>query len=188
MKELLIGLLITVSSIACTSTSEKNNADAKGNAAVVTTELDTTVIYWETDVDTVKADSSIRVGNEYYDLNIATYSLNDSSISWVNDLNRDLIYKDVYHNRATIISLSGKNDTIIAAVLDKSEFEDLLDSEFYNRCYLKNIEYDFIRSNRIYFKVTLIVPDTDWQMDGMMAIFYKTSKKGVVDSWLDKKP
>ncbi|NVK73278.1 MAG: DUF4738 domain-containing protein [Oceanospirillaceae bacterium] len=183
MKELIISLIVAISAFACTSNSEEDKSNAEGSMVAATTELDTTVVYWQIDLDTLNSDSSIQIGNEYYELEIATYSLNDSSISWVNDLSKDVIYLDIYHNRETNISLIRQGDTILESIITKSEFEHLFDEEFYSRCQIRNIEFDFVRSNRVYFNVTLSVPDTDWYEEAAMAIFYRTTKKGQVDYW-----
>ena len=48
------------------------------------------------------------------------------------------------------------------------------------------MEYDFIRSNRLFFKADIDVLDTDWVIGSDFAIFYQTERKGQIDFGIKK--
>tara|TARA_R110002049_G_scaffold104336_1_gene250781 strand:+ start:101 stop:271 length:171 start_codon:yes stop_codon:yes gene_type:complete len=48
------------------------------------------------------------------------------------------------------------------------------------------VEYDFIRSNRLFFKADIDVLDTDWVSGSDFAIFYQTGRKGQIDFGIKK--
>ena len=111
-------------------------------------------------------------------MELKTYSLNDSSIISVNGS-----YKGIYHDYISEIILTRLNDTILNRKLTKRKFKDSLNNEFYKLSVLAGIEYNGIRSNRLYFKGKLNVPDTDWVIGNEFGIFYQTEKKNKIDSW-----
>lgn len=145
--------------------------------------IDTTVVYWQTDFDTIRNKQEVKIGNEIHQLELKTYALNDSSIVRINDLNKPIIYKDIYHDYVTEIILKKENDIILKSKVNKSTFKDSLDGDFLKYSVLRSVEYDFIRSNRLYFKSHINVPDTDWSIKADFAIFFKTDKKGQIDFW-----
>ena len=145
--------------------------------------LDTTVVYWQTEFDTIQKYQEVQIGNEIHQLELKTYSLNDSSIVRINDLNKPIIYKDIYHDNVTEIILKKGNAVILKSQVKKSTFKDSLDGDFLKYSVLRDVEYDFIRSNRLYFKAHINVPDTDWSLGTDFAVFYRTEKKGKIDYW-----
>jgi hypothetical protein len=140
--------------------------------------IDTTVVYWQTDFDTIRKTQELRIGNGKHKLELKTYSLNDSSIVSINGN-----YKGIYHDYVSEITLTRLNDTILKRKLTKKAFKDSLNLEFYKLSILKGIEYVGIRSNRLYFKGEFNVPDTDWVIGNEFGIFYQTEKKHKIDSW-----
>ena len=142
--------------------------------------LDTPTTYWQLDFDTITVEQKVRIENEFYDLTIKSYSLNDSSISRINDYDKS---KAIYHDYETEILLTLESDTVLQSTLTKETFSDSLSGDFYKYAVLHNIEYSSIRTNRLYFKAFLNVPDTDWGTRPKFAIFFRTSKKGQINYW-----
>ena len=140
--------------------------------------IDTTIVYWQTDFDTIRKNQELKIGKEKLKLQLKTYSLNDSSIVSINGS-----YKGVYHNYISEIILTKLNDTILNRKLTKRKFKDSLNNKFYKLSVLTGIEYNGIRSNRLYFKGSFNVPDTDWVIGNEFGIFYQTEKKNKIDSW-----
>ncbi|CAM1365333.1 DUF4738 domain-containing protein [Tenacibaculum xiamenense] len=175
MKHLFISILIIFSSSCSRKKSEKTRPDSKSQSQLKT---DTIISYWQTDYDTISKNREIKIENELYQLELTTYSLNDSSIIKTNKN-----YKEVYHNWATEIILTRLNDTVLYRKLTKKPFKDSLNPEFYKLAILTNIEYDGIRSNRLFFKGELNVPDTDWVIGNNFGVFYKTEQKNKIQSW-----
>lgn len=183
MKHLHLCVLITILLISCTPSVEQRTPSAKKSLQNSITSPDTTITFWPTEFDKLTKDTNIQIDNEHYKLTIARYSLNDSSIAWINKQGND-IRKDVYHNYEFRIALfSASGDTIQNLTLDKTTFKDSLPTEFYQRSVLWNVKYDAVRSNRLCYTVELLVPDTDWATWGRMAIFFRTDKKGKIDFW-----
>ena len=143
---------------------------------------DTIWEYWDSDYDTVELKKKIQIGNDNHQLTIRKYSLNDSSIIYTgHPKNTKTTYYDVYHDYAADIILKKEEELILQTKIDKHIFKDSLSNEFYDWSILWDLEYDGIRSNRLFFKSTLTVPDTDWQVKNDLGIFYKTNKKGQID-------
>ncbi|WP_159018040.1 DUF4738 domain-containing protein [Algibacter sp. L3A6] len=183
MKQLLILIFIFLILSGCDwKKNDKNQSEFESTTDFkIETELkakDTTVVYWETGFDTIQNVQDIYIGNDKHRLEIKSYSLNDSSIVNINDN-----FKEIYHDCASQIILTNKKDTILKAILNKRIFKDSLNSEFYRRCVLSTVEYDGIRSNRLFFKGGLFVPDTDRVFGNEFAIFYRTEKKNQIESW-----
>ncbi|MBR9831324.1 DUF4738 domain-containing protein [bacterium] len=145
--------------------------------------MDTTVVYWPTDFDTIRKSQEVKIGNNIHKLELKTYSLNDSSIVRINDLNRPIIYKDIYHDNVTEIILKKGNDVILKSQVKQATFKDSLDSDFFKYSVLRSVEYNSIRSNRLYFKADIDVPNTDRAIEADFAIFYQTEEKGKIDYW-----
>lgn len=139
---------------------------------------DTTVVYWQTDFDTIQKNQELKFGNEKLKLELKTYSLNDSSIISVNGN-----YIGIYHDYVSEVILTRLNDTILNRKLTKKKFKDSLNNEFYKLSVLTGIEYNGIRSNKLYFKGQFNVPDTDWVIENEFVIFYQTKKKNKINSW-----
>lgn len=169
--------------LSCSSNTDNESLKENTRTEAFNEMVDTSTTFWQLDFDTTKATITVPIDNDSYLLKIATYSLNDSSIIWINSLNKGKIYKEVYHNYESLIRLIHHDEAVLDITLDKQTFKDSLSHEFYDRSVIWNIEYNSVRSNRLYFTVDLLVPDTDWMAKGEMAVFYRTSKKGQIDFW-----
>ncbi|AUP79218.1 DUF4738 domain-containing protein [Flavivirga eckloniae] len=177
MKKLLI-LIFTLSILLSCDQKKSNKKESKPESKTDIKTPDTTVVYWQTDFDTIRNNQEVRIGNDLHQLELKTYSLNDSSIVAVNGN-----YKGIYHDYVSQIILTKQKDTILNRKLTKKAFKDSLNTEFYKLCVLTEIEYDGIRSNRLFFKGSLNVPDTDWVIGNDFGVFYQTKKKNQIDSW-----
>jgi len=179
MKQFLI-LVITFSMLwSCgKEKSKKTEPELMPEAELTLKKADTTIVYWQTDSDTIRKKLDIKIGNDKHELELKTYSLNDSTIISVNGN-----YKGIYHDYRSEILLTKDNDTILNRKLTKQVFKDSLNSEFYRLSVLTGIKYDGIRSNRLFFKGEFNVPDTDWVIANEFGIFYKTEHKNEINSW-----
>ena len=144
---------------------------------------DTVITYWKKNLDTLTERKTIRIGNDKYDLILKSYSLNDSSITRINTLNKPIIYKDIYHDYQSEVILMYKDQLVVSKPINKGTFKDSLSDEFLEQSILKEISFTNVRSNRLYFNAILYIPDTDWMVSIDFAIFYQTNKKGKVDFW-----
>lgn len=149
MKQFLILIIVFSILFNCnrkkgekTETKFKSRTDLKVKQKPTPKKVDTIVSYWQTDFDTIRKNQEIKIENDIHKLALITYSLNDN----VNEN-----YKGIYHDYATEIILTKRNDTILNKKLTKKAFKDSLNSEFYKLAILMNIEYDGIRSNRLFF-------------------------------------
>ena len=200
MNKLLLPLCYTAALFGCSSApsySDKSVQEASSQEKVAVSpktpeviadksvkgKRDTVEVVWELDFDTAQTSSDIRIENDNYVVRTEVYCLNDSSIVSINDINNDAIYRDVYHDYQASIYLIREQDTTFSINLTKAAFKDSLSDEFFEASVLSSIEYESVRSNRLYFKVWLNVPDTDWMIESEMAVFYRTNKKGRVDYW-----
>ncbi|NBG67153.1 DUF4738 domain-containing protein [Acidiluteibacter ferrifornacis] len=190
MKQLLIIIFsLSILSSCDQNKSKKTQSEFKPETELNTEpepelkKLDTTVVYWPTDFDTIRKSQEVKIGNNIHKLELKTYSLNDSSIVRINDLNRPIIYKDIYHDNVTEIILKKGNDVILKSQVKQATFKDSLDSDFFKYSVLRSVEYNSIRSNRLYFKADIEVPNTDRAIGADFAIFYQTKEKGKIDYW-----
>jgi len=163
--------------------SAKDKTEPEANSRSIGDKIDPTIVYWKLDLDTIHKTYQVNIENDKYELELKNYSLNDSSIIKINDTNKPEIYKDIYHDRVTDIILKKGNNIILNSQVKKANFKDSISGDFLKYSVLRNVEFDFIRSNRLYFKADIDVPDTDWATGLDFAIFYRTNKKGLIDYW-----
>lgn len=192
MKQIIVAIILVVSFYSCNQEKSKKktslsngkvDSSSRVKESLAKETLDTVVIYWQTEYDTVAKNKKINIGNDIYELDLKSFSLNDSSrVRW-NDLNRPTIYKDVYHEYVTDLVLKKDDSVLLTKRINKESFKDSLYGDFYKHSVLRVIEYESIRSNRIYFRAILDVPDTDWMLENDFSIFFRTNKKGQVDYW-----
>ncbi|KAB1153476.1 hypothetical protein F7018_16730 [Tenacibaculum aiptasiae] len=122
-------------------------------------EKDTIYNYWDLVLDTISDKKEFVISNKKYQLEIKTYSLNDSSI--VRNLSQDgeSVYLDHSHKMVSDFKLL--TDSIFSTKkIDRTSFEKILDSDFYTECNLFLTEIDSIKGNVIYLSSNLAVPDT----------------------------
>lgn len=183
MKRPLILILTPLLLINCNrKQSENDKTKIETNVGLVK-KTDTAIVYWQTDFDTLPKTHEVNIENDIYLLELKTYSLNDSSIVRINDTNKPEVYKDIYHDRVTDIILKRGNTVILNSQVKTANFKDSLGGDFLKYSVLRDVKFDFIRSNRLYFKADIDVPDTDWAVGLDFAIFYRTDKKGRIDYW-----
>ena len=131
----------------------------------------------------------LKIENEKYKLEIVKYSLNDSLLKQEIFIDGETEGKlkpafQVYHNyEVEIRLLNAQNDTIIKKIVNKDIFKDSISEAFYNQATMFNVFYHGVRSNRIYCKAILSMPDSDWQEEFMFGIFFRTNKKNQLDYW-----
>ena len=178
MKQFLILSFLVV--LICCKEEKTISKQAKviSNSEKVQEKTKDTISYWPTSFDTISTAQEILIGNSKHKLEIISFSLNDSSIT---RLKANL--KEVYHNHNFELVLSKQLDTVFRAIIQKKHFKDSLNIGFYKNCILSDIKYEGIRSNRLYFKGSFSVPDTDWMYENDFAVFYRTKKKHKIDSW-----
>lgn len=146
--------------------------------------------YWSLDLDTVKEEIPISMYNESYLLKTSKYSLNDSAIHrkvFIDKIggNEGEMQEaiDVSHNYVVHLNLEHKGKTVVEKLITKDFFKDSLDLDFYNESTIFYSEYKSVRSNRMYFNLVLIKPDSDWAVELKYALFFQTKKKGQLDFW-----
>ena len=180
MLRLLISVILVSTLFSCQNSTKKEVLKIEKQTVE---SLDTIINYWEIKTDTAIQIDTVRIGNDFYQLEIKTFSLNDSSIIRWNTLNKPTTYKDIYHSYATDLTLKKGKTIILKSKIDNETFKDSLDGDFLNHSILKEVSFDFVRSNRLYFKSKFNVPDTGWMFENQFAIFYKTNKKGQINFW-----
>jgi len=184
MKHLLISILAASLLLNCKQKdSEQAKTEEEANSVVANNKIDTIVVYWETNFDTIRQRHEINIENYTYELELKTYSLNDSSIVKLNDGGRSEIHKDIYHDNVTDIILKKGNNVILKSQIKKATFKDSLNGDFLKYSVLRSVKYESIRSNNLYFKADIDVPDTDWSTELDFTIFYRTDKKGQIEYW-----
>lgn len=131
----------------------------------------------------------LNIENEKFRLEINKYSLNDSLLKQEIFIDGETGGKlkpayQVYHNyEIELRLLNAQNDTIIQKIVNKDLFKDSISEAFYNQATMFNVFYDGVRSNRIYCKAILSMPDSDWQEEFMIGIFFRTKKRNQLDFW-----
>jgi hypothetical protein len=182
MTRLLIYIAFLLILQSCNQNGKKslNSNKNKDNSIDLSSNNDTIITYWQPDFDTIIKNQKVRIENDFYDLSIKSYCLNDSSISRASDYDNS---KAIYHDYETEILLTLNSDTVLISKVTKGTFSDSLSGNFYKYAVLKDVEYNFVRSNRLYFKAFLNVPDSDWGVESEFAYFFRTNKKGQINCW-----
>ena len=62
--------------------------------------------------------------------------------------------------------------------------KDSINSKFIEEAVLQKVEFDFVRSNTLYFKAALLNPIEGKEILGRFNLFYRTAKKGTVYGWI----
>jgi len=144
--------------------------------------------YQPIDIDTIVTEKALSMYNELYNLKMIQYCLNDSAI--INEIqmeneNAHLTKKtiSVSHNYSAKIILIKNNKEVFTKQITKDIFKDSLQTEFLKTLTLREIQYDFVRTNRLYFKANLIALNTGLVEEFRFAIYYQTEKIGQLDFW-----
>jgi hypothetical protein len=62
--------------------------------------------------------------------------------------------------------------------------KDTVNSDYLNSAIIKNVEFDFVRANTLYFNAILENPIDGKEIIGRFNLFYRTKKKGIVYGWI----
>ena len=139
-------------------------------------------IYQQLDLDTIRQGQALKMYEKDYQLEISKYCRNDSSLV-IASKNNDPKTTTIAHNYVSRIKLNRGEEKVLDIEIDKAIFKDSLDTEFYKLATIREVEYESVRSNRLYFKAILAVPDTDRLYQARFGIFYQTNKKGRLGYW-----
>lgn len=146
-----------------------------------------TTEFFPLDKDTVNQNHDLEMYNKPYQLEITRYCLNDSLVERKLEGNEPKILS-IAHNYVSKIKLNQGTVSVLYMEINKETFKDSLDTDFYKIAVLHHVAYDGVRSNRLFFKASVTVPDTDWMCEFRFGIFYQTEKKGQLDYWGKKCP
>tara|TARA_R110002072_G_scaffold174802_6_gene330428 strand:- start:5402 stop:5965 length:564 start_codon:yes stop_codon:yes gene_type:complete len=160
MKNILI-LFLTISLL---SSCDKTKRETTQTDLEIETEKkqDTIYNYWELSPDTISYHKKFKILNKDYSLDLKTFSLNDSLIVRNLGQERDQVYLDYSHTMVTDLALL--TDSIVDKKrIDRTDFKQALNQEFYKECNLFSTTIDSIVGNTFYLTSDLAVPDTDNQ-------------------------
>ena len=62
--------------------------------------------------------------------------------------------------------------------------KDSINVDYLNGAIIKEVEFEFVRSNTLYFKVLFENPIDHKEIKGRFNLFYRTKKKGLVYGWI----
>jgi|SRR5690554_229248 len=185
MKQLLI-LILTFSILSSCdrNKSEKTQPqlELQMESETVSSEKkkDTIFNYWELILDTIADQKEFKILNKSYELNIKTFSLNDSLI--IRNLGSGEYQAYLDHSHTMITDLILTSDSITDRKrIDRTDFKNSLIPEFYSECNLFSTEVDSIVDNRIYLASDLTVPDTDSQWRVWYSIKITNSQLGNIE-------
>jgi hypothetical protein len=168
MKNLLYIFFVSISLASCVETTVKEDKS------------DLQINYWNLSYDTAYFEQNIKVDNDEYILQIKSYSKNDSLLTSYDSTSN---YKIVGHNSVVHLLLKKGDSLVLDKVLTRENFKDSMDTDFYNYSLLTGVNYESVRSNRIYCQAYLCMPDSDFCYQTDFAIFFQTEKKGQIDYW-----
>lgn len=177
---------LAIASIICLNCKNSNTPKDSNESQQVKQNLinqDTIYTYSKNDYDTIeKITENVRIRNDYHQLIIRRYSLNDSSIVNIDHSNK-VVNKNISHNYVADVILKKEQKIILQTQIDKHIFKHKLEKIFYNQSVLLELKFDAIRSNKLYFKSILHVPNKNWKVSNGLGIFYRTKRKGEIDSY-----
>lgn len=181
MKNLYILIIACFVMIGCNqnknaNSESKNNVEDNIELNVSKPELSDTICQFG--VDTSRKFEKVQIGNDFYELEIISYCKKSSSVKRISVVNQPTNIVDDYE---TDIILLFEKDTILKSRVNKKTFKDGLNEELYHYAVLKDVDFDFIRSNRLYFKAFFKILKAEKNIELDFAIFYRTNKKGQID-------
>ncbi len=92
-----------------------------------------------------------------------------------------------------IISLTDFKNYSVFKKIDKSILidsneivllKDTFNSDYLNLAIIKDVEFNFVRSNTLYFNAILENPIAKKEIIGRFSLFYRTKKKGIISGWI----
>lgn len=139
--------------------------------------------YLPNDYDTITDTLQLSMYNDPYTLFIRKYCLNDNAI-YQNAVHNDSVH-EVYiaHNYNTDLVLLKRGEEVLNRTISKSVFEDSLHFAFFENAVLKSIQYNGVRSNRLYFRAFLEDMSTHKEEEFYLDMYYQTAKKGEIHAW-----
>lgn len=173
---------------SCGQTQQKETKKEQDTLSqgIVKTEVTVKSKYQPLDMDTLVSEKEILIDNESFNLKIIKYCHNDSAVVnevWLRDVS-GVTHKefDISHNYSTQIILAKNNEITFDKQISKDILKDhLIDQGYFRKEMLYDIQYDFVKANRLYFKATLVAFNTNWIEEIEFALFYQTEKAGQID-------
>lgn len=129
-------------------------------------------------VDTLHSSFPVQIGNDNGSVNVVgirTYENQQLTGSdFVISLNDIPSYSMIKRIDKTV--LIDSNETVL--------LKDTVNSDYLNSAIIKNVEFDFVRANTLYFNAILENPIDGKEIIGRFNLFYRTKKKGMVYGWI----
>lgn len=166
---LLVGILAS----SCTTTPEiEDNGVEESDNEYAAIDTDTTIQFHE-----------LSMYNKPYQLSINHYCLNDSAVYnpiYITVSGSEIMDTAISftHNFGADLILKADDELIFNQHIDKSVFEDSLDDFCIEKMSLYKIEYDGVRTDKLYFRTRLGIPETGIIYEMMFAICYLGEDKG----------
>ncbi len=132
------------------------NVDLK----TISSKKDTIRNYWELMLDTISSKKEFKIFDIKYSLELKTFSLNDSSIVRNLMLDGEHNYLDHSHKIVTDLTLLSKGMMLDRKQIDRTDFKESLNAEFYADCNLLFTEIDSIGGPTVYLTSDMNIPDS----------------------------
>jgi hypothetical protein len=173
---------------SCGQTQQKETPEKQDSLSqdVVKSEATIKKKYWPLDTDTLLSEKEILIDNESFNLKISRYCHNDSAVvneGWSQIGNETQKELHISHNYSNQITLTKGNKIIFDNHVSKDALKERLVGGHYKRLMLYDIQYEFAKENKLYFKATLVPRDTSWIEEINFTLFYQTEKAGQIDFW-----
>ncbi len=157
--------------VSCSSKSENKLVDSDA-------EESKPVVAKQTISDTTRTSFPVQIGNDKGTVKIVGMRTfkneklagSDFVIS-LNDIANSSITKRI--DKGILID---SNETVF--------IKDTLNDDFLKSAVIKTIEFDFVRSNTLYFNAILENPLEAKEIFGRFNLFYRTKKKGLIYGWI----
>jgi len=127
--------------------------------------------------DTLSNVFPVRIGNDHGEIKVVAHRT----------VTNDILTKSDY-----VISMYGLPDDSLTRKLDITDlidkndfirFQDSLNSDYTEGAVIKEIKYDFVRSNTLYFDAILQNPKAQKEMIGRFSLYYSPKRKGEISGW-----
>ena len=128
--------------------------------------------------DSVNSSFPVQIGNDKGSVTIVGYRKYEDNKLTTSSFIISLV--DIAH-----ISLSKK--IVKSVLIDQNKtimLKDTLNYDYLNSAIIKTIEFDFVRSNTLYFKAILENPIEGKEIIGRFNLFYRAKKKGKIYGWI----
>jgi hypothetical protein len=169
MKFTLI-ILILALVVSCKYQTEKKSIDSESKEQKI--DKSNKIIN-----DTINSSFPVRIGNDKGSVKIVGQRKYENKKLTTSNFVISLV--DI-----TNLSLSKRIDKSI--LIDQNKIiilKDTINSDYLDSAIIKNIEFDFVRANTLYFNAILENPIEGKEIIGRFNLFYRTKKKGTVYGW-----